>query len=319
MASVMGGLDKQVLKGVSRSFYLSLQLLPRPMREAASLGYLLARISDTITDSAAAPTDLRLNALKQFQQAIGGGADIPRWPIALLNAISDSRERRLMECVGEVMAWFGRMPPSGAELIREVVATIISGQMLDLERFGAATADRPVALADDAELDDYTWRVAGCVGAFWTKLGLSTMGPAFSRAPEAELLRQGIAYGKGLQLVNVLRDISADLAVGRCYLPVGDPADLVTLIECHAAWTARATVGLEEGLNYASQLGSRRLRASSVMPALVGEMTLERIRGADWATLGSHVKVPRSRIYCTLIRSFFYPIGNALNQVVRAT
>ena len=51
---------KQLLKGVSRSFYLTLRLLPGPMRGAASLGYLLARTSDTLADTAAAPVDARL-------------------------------------------------------------------------------------------------------------------------------------------------------------------------------------------------------------------------------------------------------------------
>ncbi len=318
MESVMGGLDKQVLKGVSRSFYLSLQMLPGPMRGAASLGYLLARISDTIADAAAASTEMRLNALKQFQQAMEVGSDLPRWPISLLNAILDLRERHLMECTGEVMAWFGQMPMVEAELIRGVVMTIIGGQTLDLERFGNASGDQPVALVDEAELDDYTWRVAGCVGEFWTKLGLTTMGAAFSHAPEDELLRQGIAYGKGLQLVNILRDISADLAVGRCYLPVGNPKDLAALLECHEVWRARATAYLQEGLSYAGKLNSRRLRAASVMPAWIGEMTLDRIRGADWETLESHVKVSRSRIYGSVIRSFFYPASDAVDRSPRA-
>ena len=314
----MGGLEKQVLKGVSRSFYLSLQMLPGPMRGAASLGYLLARISDTIADAAAVPIEMKLNALQQFQQAIEVGSDLPRWPISLLNAILDSRERHLMECTGEVMAWFGQMPMAEAELIRGVVMTIIGGQTLDLERFGNASGDQPVALVDEAELDDYTWRVAGCVGEFWTKLGLTTMGAAFSHAPEDELLRQGIAYGKGLQLVNILRDISADLAVGRCYLPVGNPKDLAALLECHEVWRARATAYLQEGLSYAGKLNSRRLRAASVMPAWIGQMTLDRIRGADWETLESHVKVSRSRIYGSVIRSFFYPASDAVDRSVRA-
>jgi farnesyl-diphosphate farnesyltransferase len=314
MESVMDGLEKHVLKGVSRSFYLSLQMLPGAMRGAASLGYLLARISDTIADAAAVPSELRLNALQQFHQALKVGAELPRWPISLLNAIFDPRERRLMECTGEVMAWFGQMPTAEAELIRGVVMTIIGGQTLDLERFGNASGDQPVALVDEAELDDYTWRVAGCVGEFWTKLGFATMGAAFSHAPEDELLRQGIAYGKGLQLVNILRDISADLAVGRCYLPVGNPRDLAELFECHAACATRASAYLREGLSYAGKLNSRRLRAASVMPAWIGEMTLDRMRGADWETLNSRVKVPRSRIYGTVIRAFFYPASDVVDR-----
>ena len=43
--------------------------------------------------------------------------------------------------------------------------------------------------------------VAGCVGEFWTRLGLLAQGPGFSTQPEEQLLRWGRHYGMGLQLV----------------------------------------------------------------------------------------------------------------------
>ena len=43
------------------------------------------------------------------------------------------------------------------------------------------------------------------------------------------MLADGIRFGKGLQLVNILRDLPADLKKGRCYLPVEklEPAGLI--------------------------------------------------------------------------------------------
>ena len=38
-----------ILRQVSRSFYLSIFLLPKKLRDPVSLGYLLARAADTIT------------------------------------------------------------------------------------------------------------------------------------------------------------------------------------------------------------------------------------------------------------------------------
>jgi farnesyl-diphosphate farnesyltransferase len=302
--SVTDKLGKQVLKGVSRSFYLTLRLLPRPMRGAASLGYLLARASDTLADTAAVPWETRLRYLEQFGRAIAEQAQAPRWPSALLNAIPDSRERRLLEAAGEIFAWLNSISNGEADLIREVLAIIISGQMLDLERFAGASLTHPVALDDDAALDDYAWRVAGCVGAFWTKLGFLTLGRRFSDAPEKELLEQGIAYGKGLQLVNILRDLPADIETGRCYLPVTDPLDHADLLECHARWLDRADEWLGEGEKYARILRIRRLRAATVLPALIARKTLESLRGASWETLQSRIKVPRSVVYRSVIRAF---------------
>nr|MBR9810877.1 squalene/phytoene synthase family protein [bacterium] len=45
-----GDLSRKVLKDVSRSFYLSLRFLPKGFRAPTSIGYLLARASDTIAD-----------------------------------------------------------------------------------------------------------------------------------------------------------------------------------------------------------------------------------------------------------------------------
>lgn len=292
-----------MLKEVSRSFYLSLRLLPRPMRGAASLGYLLARASDTIADSAVAPVEVRLECLESFGRAVAGERVVPRWPAVLLNAVPDAGERRLLEATGELVAWLGRLPRGEAVLVREVLGTIVGGQALDLERFGRASREEPVGLLDEGELEDYTWRVAGCVGAFWTRLGLLTMGAKFSKAPEAELMEHGIAYGKGLQLVNILRDVPADLAEGRCYLPVENPGEVGEIMECHAHWVENASEWVGHGRIYAELLESRRLRVASGLPARIGEMTLNALRGASWETLGKRVKVGRGAVYGAMARA----------------
>ena len=305
--AVIDDLERNVLKGVSRSFYLTLRLLPRPMRGAASLGYLLARTSDTLADTAAAPLDARLHCLDQFRQAVAEKSASPRWPVAILNSIPDLRERHLLECSGEIFTGLNQQPPGEANLVREVLAIIVSGQTLDLERFANASGENPVALQDDAALEDYAWRVAGCVGAFWTKLGFLTLGKRFSKSPEPELLERGIAYGKGLQLVNILRDLAADLATGRCYLPVADPHDSRELRACHGKWLARSDEWLAEGEIYARTLRSRRLRAATVLPALIARKTLEPLRGATWEALQTRTKVSRSAVYRSMIQAFFQP------------
>ena len=296
-------LEKQLLKGVSRTFYLTLRLLPGPMRGAASLGYLLARTSDTLADSAAAPADLRMDCLERFGQAIAGAAEPPRWPAMLENAIVDPRERRLLEASSGLLKWLGCLPAEEARLVREVAGIIIGGQQLDLRRFARADQANPLALTDEAELEDYAWRVAGCVGAFWTKLGFLTLGDRFSTAPAGVLLERGVAYGKGLQLVNILRDLSADLATGRCYLPVADPHDKELLLDMHGRWVDRAGDWVGEGFGYADTLSSRRLRAATVLPALLARETLALLRTAGGDVLRTRVKLPRTRVYLALARA----------------
>ena len=99
-----------------------------------------------------------------------------------------------------------------------MLLTITSGQELDLTRFGGASVENITILGTDPELDDYTYRVAGCVGEFWTKMCRAHLFPK-ARLDDARLITDGIRFGKGLQLVNILRDIPSDLRQGRCYLP----------------------------------------------------------------------------------------------------
>lgn len=304
-----GDPGKQLLKGVSRSFYLTLRLLPDEMRAAAGLGYLLARTSDTLADTEAVPVEARVLYLDWFDRSLAGEEEPPNWPVSLLNAPADLRERNLLEKTGGLLEMLAALPAGEAVLVREVVAIIIGGQRLDLERFTGADAANPVALKDEAALDDYTWRVAGCVGAFWTKLGYLTLGERFSAAQENHLIECGITYGKGLQLVNILRDLPTDLAHGRCYLPVADPHDTAVLMKTHRLWVERTLEQVGAGFSYAETLSSRRLRAATVLPALIARETLERLLVADWVTLQKRVKVPRSRVYLALLRALMGNTG----------
>jgi farnesyl-diphosphate farnesyltransferase len=291
-----------LLQSVSRSFYLTLRLLPGPMRGAASLAYLLARTSDTLADTPGARLDLRRDCLQRFGHAIADSQAPPRWPIALINAIADPQERRLLEGVDGLFLWLGHLPECEADLVREVLSIIIRGQESDLERFAETDPERPAALADDAALEDYTCCVAGCVGAFWTQLGFLTLKDRFSRAPANILLERGITYGKGLQLVNILRDLSVDLANGRCYLPVADPHDTPRLLEARDHWLEQAWEWVGAGFDYADTLVARRLRVATVLPAMLARETLTRLRGSV-PDLQTRIKVPRSRVYLALARA----------------
>ena len=75
-------------------------------------------------------------------------------------------EQRLLEKVGDSLVQLQTLSPADLKLVRNVLTIIISGQELDLRRFAKASAEKIIALETEAELDDYTYRVAGCVGGF---------------------------------------------------------------------------------------------------------------------------------------------------------
>jgi farnesyl-diphosphate farnesyltransferase len=304
VGAVKGDLITGVLKGVSRSFYLTLRLLPAPMRPAASLGYLLARTSDTIADTSRVPVDDRLALLDRYAEAVKHGKNPPTWSADLLEK-ANPREQILLQRSAEILSALEALPTAEQALVREVLDTIISGQRLDLERFRKTTPAEPITFASDSELEDYAWRVAGSVGAFWTKLGFLTLGDSFSSASQEELLARGIRYGKGLQLVNILRDLPRDVAAGRCYLPVPNAWDRNILLESHARWVKQAESWVAEGEWYANTLLSRRLRAATILPAWLAQETLAKLGNASWADLERRVKIPRKRVYALLWKAWW--------------
>ena len=107
--------------------------------------------------------------------------------------------------------------------MRRVLETIIEGMTEDLARFPGEDEGGLAALDTRAELDRYTYLVAGCVGEFWTEVHVAHR-PRLRHWDLEKMTALGIRFGKALQLTNVLRDIPRDLRQGRCYLPRHDLA-----------------------------------------------------------------------------------------------
>ena len=298
----MAAPDATLLRDVSRSFYLSLRILPGPMRSAVSLGYLLARASDTLADTEAVPRQERLQLLDGFIAEMEGGSSDWRQNLRRFSSRQDHPgEKRLLERLDEAFEGLSSLPVVEADLVREVVATITSGQRLDLERFGVSGGKLP----DGEALLDYCHRVAGCVGVFWTRIGFEALGTRFSKGSKEELEAKGEEFGKGLQLVNILRDLPGDLEQGRCYLPVDDPEDREAILRESSRWRSMARNWMRSGLEYADALGSRRLRTSVALPAMLGERTLDLLESADWESMERGVKVSRAEVRRSLWRAWW--------------
>lgn len=284
---------KEILKSVSRSFYLTIRFLPRPLREPVSLAYLLARATDTLADTATIPAEVRLTTLRAFARVLAGESDFASVAESLCDFAaqqSDPRERQLIENLDGCSAWLEKLEPADRADLREVLATIVRGQELDLQRFGDPASVTALRTAD--ELHEYTYLVAGCVGEFWTKLGFRHC-TNFANLPPNEMEKLGREYGQGLQLINVLRDRAADASAGRGYLPEEELAVAQTA-EVFARWLDTAEKKLRAGLDYCSALTNWRIRFATVLPALIGARTIALLRATGSAA--EKVKVPRNAV-----------------------
>ena len=333
MAQASEELLGDLLKQVSRSFYLTLRVLPAKIRSPIGLAYLLARTTDTIADTDLVALEQRLEALRQLCERIQGRSDTPLDFGALARRQDSRAEGVLLEKCEASLALLHRLPPTDGKLVREVLDTITSGQELDLRRFAGASAKSLVALRSDAELDDYTYRVAGCVGEFWTRMCRAHL---FPEAPvdDAFLLANGVRFGKGLQLVNILRDVAADLRQGRCYLPADrlaeaglKPEDLLLpaneprLRPLYHEYLDRAEAHLQAGWAYTNALprGCVRVRLGCSWPILIGWETLKLLRAGNALDPERRIKVSRSEVRRLRLRSvLLYPWARAWEKLVPA-
>src|ERR1700738_3822734 len=208
-----------ILRQVSRSFYPSIFVLPKRLRDPVSLGYLLARASDTVADTTQIPIELRIEKIKLLARGIQGeavGDAIVDLGASISPLQKNLSERALIESLQSCLDWLDRSEVLDREGVRAVLELINRGQILDLERF--PDPKQIIALETAAELDEYTYLVAGSAGEFWTRLCFRHL-RKFSPRGETDMLKLGKRYGMGLQLINILRDAGADLRGGRCYFP----------------------------------------------------------------------------------------------------
>ena len=125
----------ELLKRNSRSFYLTLRVLPRAIRPQISLAYLLARTSDTIADTEIVSPGQRLEALDRLRERILGISDGGLNFAELTQQQGSPAERELLERVEETLSSLRRLSAKDLSRVRDVIETIISGQDLDLQRF----------------------------------------------------------------------------------------------------------------------------------------------------------------------------------------
>lgn len=307
---------RDILPRVSRSFALSLAVLPARLRRPLALAYLLARAADSIADTHLLREPERRDWLDRFAAQLER-PDAGAAAIATAVTASDQHpgEQALLRQLPGCFALLAAEPPADQARIRALLRTLLAGMRRDLERFRAGALG---TLDSRAALDDYTYHAAGCVGEFWTEMVVAHRS-ALAHWDRARMAALGRRFGQGLQLTNVLRDLPADLRLGRCYLPREDlarlglaPGDLLLPERRGGARPLiRELIGVAGSLHAAGWAYVRalprteaRLRLACAWPLFIGLRTLERLRAApDLLDPARRIKIPRSAVYRILALS----------------
>jgi len=280
----MADLDR-LLERSSRTFALSIPLLPPPTRREVSVAYLLFRIADTFEDATRWERARRISALTEFCTLLKNPS-LPAVDAAAQRWIADppcdhDGYLELLAEAPDVFDDFLSLSPAAIAEIRDRVIASAEGMAGFVGRSSPAGELR---LASVQDLRSYCYVVAGLVGEMLTALFLLDR-PELSGAA-AFLSDRAARFGEGLQLVNILKDAGSDRSEGRSYLPEG---------VARAEIFALARADLREASEYVLALqeagAPRGIVGFTALPVELAWETLDLVEKH-----GPGSKVPRTRV-----------------------
>ncbi|HSM51015.1 MAG TPA: phytoene/squalene synthase family protein, partial [Thermoanaerobaculia bacterium] len=206
--------QEYILRGVSRTFALTIPELPGPLRHAVGNCYLLCRIADTIEDDPGLPPAAKRALWRGLRAAVAGIRDPGSLARDLDRALAPgtpAAERDLARNLPRVVRAARAESRGARRAVLRCLATMTEGMAHFAERRS------PAGLPDVAELERYCYHVAGVVGELLTDLFAERL-PALA-ARRSELRALAASFGAGLQMVNILKDVREDRERGVCWLP----------------------------------------------------------------------------------------------------
>jgi farnesyl-diphosphate farnesyltransferase len=299
---------RAILPGVSRTFALSIRLLPGKLNEAVLAAYLLCRIADTIEDDHSATVQRKSELLQIFRSAL----DDPAAAITLAAAAKElvageTTHVELVRGAPQVFAVYHALPEYSRLRVRHWVGEMIYG----MEKF-VRLYPQGIRIRTIDEYKDYCYYVAGTVGNLLTDLW-HEHSPSIGMREYRALWRRCRAFGEALQTVNILKDIAWDAthenaiyipetsleALGSSHATLLDPeyavrnhAAVQELIEL--AWR-----DLDVSLAYLTMLPRRavRIRAFCLLPLLFAYATLRELTSTQsMLRPGGTVKISRAEV-----------------------
>ena len=192
------------LKSTSRTFYIPIVRLPDELQAAVASGYLCMRAIDEIEDTPQLPNATKAQLLRGISTMLQAATE--RDALGDFAAVWGDRHAELAEVTRRIGEWAVLAPASIAPRIWDATAAMADRM--------AYWAERNWAVQTEADLDRYTFGVAGAVG-----LLLSDLWAWYDATPTDRT--QALGFGRGLQAVNILRNRSDDWARGVDFFPDG--------------------------------------------------------------------------------------------------
>lgn len=272
------GVLERWLRSVSRTFALSIELLPESLRAAVRTAYLLCRVVDTVEDESELPAEHREVLYDAFDALLQPGGDATRFEaLATRFQLGEGAAAELCRGAGTVLRSFEELPVPQQDAIRPSVLTMSAG----MREYSRRVAEEGrLRLRDADDLERYCYYVAGTVGELLTALFAQTV-PVLPEEQRRAMRERAVAFGLGLQLVNIVKDVASDYRRGDCFLPL--------------------SLARKEGLDLQRLLEpSQRSAALAVISALCQRARLQLERAHEYTLAWPTPVADHVRLFCTV-------------------
>ncbi len=312
----------ELLKKTSRTFYLSIRILPREMDEALALAYLMLRVSDYLEDSETIPQDRKARLLHLWARVLDGEASAREFVRTIDSAGidggddgsghrdgnsdrdrdegSEEVDRYAAVAADELLSRVSDLPDDLGDAILRHVRESTAG----MERWVRRGPD----IATEADMDDYMHEVAGRVGYLSTEV-FAYYSPALQQRL-GELMPLARETGLALQTVNVIRGVRDDYERGWVYIPRSylrragltpeellDPSRRDDALAVLELLVQKAERHLDSAIEYVRRVPRRlrKVRLACIWPLLFAARTVSLSRGNP-RVFSDGVKIARSEI-----------------------
>ena len=300
-----------ILPGVSRTFALTIPVLPSPLSEVVTNAYLLCRLADTIEDDVGLDDIQKSEFHERFVAVVDGHGDADSFARDLLPLLSQrtlEAERELVANTAAVIRVTAGFQPPVQAALRRCVRIMCQGMPL-FQRNKSLSG-----LADLEELGVYCYFVAGVVGEMLTDLFCQHSSELADKREELQAL--AVSFGQGLQMTNILKDVWDDQQADTCWWPrsvfQARGIDLLDIADVHT--TPEFADGLQElvavthahlraALEYTCLIPKREtgIRKFCLWAIGLAVLTLRKIHANPSFRSGEDVKVSRRTVKATIV------------------
>ena len=243
----------RVLKETSRTFYIPITFLKKELKIAVANAYLMMRAIDEIEDNEHpdVTSDLKFSILTEVSALLNNPIFDEEQYLRILSPVKN----HMPEVTLRLADWISLLPAGSEEIVKSYTSEMAEGM--------AKWSKSNFQVRNKEDLDEYTYYVAGLVGVMLSELWEWSAGVKTDRD-------LAIAYGRGLQLVNILRNQTEDMEErGVSFVPEGwTRADLF----------AYADENLEKADQYMLDINKRSILLFCRLPLALAHKTLKALK-----------------------------------------